>query len=62
MLAPDQSCMLRYARSISYAKENTLKALVDVGFLIANAYSYMQQESHGRENVGFSEKRCIWLH
>ncbi|XP_012856914.1 PREDICTED: protein FAR1-RELATED SEQUENCE 5-like [Erythranthe guttata] len=56
MVAPDQSYMLRSARSISYAKGNTLKALVDAGFSIANAYSYMQIESHGRENVGFLKK------
>ncbi|XP_012855477.1 PREDICTED: protein FAR1-RELATED SEQUENCE 5-like [Erythranthe guttata] len=56
MVAPDQSYMLRSARSISYAKGNTLKALVDAGFSIANVYSYMQIESHGRENVGFLKK------
>ncbi|XP_012836749.1 PREDICTED: protein FAR1-RELATED SEQUENCE 5-like [Erythranthe guttata] len=56
MVAPDQSYMLRSARNISYVKGDTLKALVDAGFSVANAYSYMQQESHGRENVGFAKK------
>ncbi|XP_012853618.1 PREDICTED: protein FAR1-RELATED SEQUENCE 5-like [Erythranthe guttata] len=56
MVSPDQSYMLRSARSISYAKGNTLKTLVDAGFSISNAYSYLQQESHGRENVGFLKK------
>ncbi|XP_012851884.1 PREDICTED: protein FAR1-RELATED SEQUENCE 5-like [Erythranthe guttata] len=58
MVSPDQSYMLRSACSISYAKGNTLKTLVDAGFSIPNAYSYLQQESHGRENVGFLKKNA----
>ncbi|KAI3472469.1 hypothetical protein Pfo_031271 [Paulownia fortunei] len=56
MVAADQIYMLRSAHNISFAKGDTLKALVDAGFSITNAYSYMQQESHGRENVGFLQK------
>ncbi|KAK6147596.1 hypothetical protein DH2020_018508 [Rehmannia glutinosa] len=59
MVAADQRYMLRSARNISYAKGDTLKALVDAGFSIANAYSYMQQESHGRENIGFLKKDAL---
>ncbi|KAI3465970.1 hypothetical protein Pfo_022633 [Paulownia fortunei] len=56
MVASDQRYMLRSARNISFAKGDTLKALVDARFSIANAYSYMQQESHRREYVGFLKK------
>ncbi|KAI3454858.1 hypothetical protein Pfo_011521 [Paulownia fortunei] len=48
-VGPDQRYMLRSAYNNSFSKRDTLKALLNAGFSIANVYSYMQQESHGRE-------------
>ncbi|KAK6129284.1 hypothetical protein DH2020_036993 [Rehmannia glutinosa] len=56
MVAVDQTHLLRSSRNISHAQKSTLEAMVNAVISIANDVSYMENEAHGPQNLGFIRK------
>ncbi|KAH6797120.1 hypothetical protein C2S52_021674 [Perilla frutescens var. hirtella] len=56
LLSPDQSYLLRLARNMSHAKKSILEALNSAGIGVSRAFRYMEKESGGIMNVGFTRK------
>ncbi|KAK6151551.1 hypothetical protein DH2020_014186 [Rehmannia glutinosa] len=56
MVDVDQSHLLRSLHNISHAQKSTLEAIVNAGISIANVVSYMENEAHGPQNLGFIRK------
>ncbi|KAG8383568.1 hypothetical protein BUALT_Bualt04G0027100 [Buddleja alternifolia] len=56
MVASDQIHLLRSSRNISHAHKSTLEAMVNAGISPTTAFSYMESEAHGPQNLGFTRK------
>ncbi|KAK6162455.1 hypothetical protein DH2020_002296 [Rehmannia glutinosa] len=56
MVAADQTHLLRSSCNLSHAKKSTLEAMVNAGISVANAVSFMENEAHGPQNLGFIRK------
>ncbi|XP_073129111.1 protein FAR1-RELATED SEQUENCE 5-like [Henckelia pumila] len=56
MAADGQKYLLRSARKVLFAQGETLKAMSNAGIKPSNALSYMENESRGVENLGFTRK------
>lgn len=63
MLGSNHTHLLRSSRNISHAKSSTLEAMVNAGISVinagigvVNAVSYMENEAHGAQYLGFSRK------
>ncbi|KAH6780106.1 hypothetical protein C2S52_011343 [Perilla frutescens var. hirtella] len=55
LVNPDQSYLLRSARQLCNAKKSILEALHSVGIPVTRACKFMERESGGRQNVGFTQ-------
>ncbi|KAG8379780.1 hypothetical protein BUALT_Bualt07G0125000 [Buddleja alternifolia] len=51
MVASDQIHLLRSSRNISHAHKSTLEAMVNAGISPTTAFSYMESEAHGPQNL-----------
>ncbi|KAG8366683.1 hypothetical protein BUALT_Bualt17G0105000 [Buddleja alternifolia] len=56
MVAGDQTHLLRSSRNISHAHKLTLEAMVNAGIPPATAFSFLEEEAHGPQNLGFTRK------
>ncbi|KAH6794924.1 hypothetical protein C2S52_005401 [Perilla frutescens var. hirtella] len=54
LLNPDQSYLLRSARHLQGPKKSILEALLSTGISMTRACKFLERESGGRQNVGFT--------
>lgn len=56
LLNPEQSYLLRSARNLSHAKKSIVEALHGAGIGISRVCHFMEKESGGPQNVGFTRQ------
>ncbi|PKU68134.1 hypothetical protein MA16_Dca015636 [Dendrobium catenatum] len=53
---PEDQCFLRFYRNITDEKAFVLKSIMKARIRIIDAFTYLDDEVRGRENVGFSKR------